>query len=467
MHSGARRGGAVNVLLVSYSFPPVGGVGVLRAASLARYLPEHGIRLDVLTAKNPSAVGTDPELLKDIPKDVTIHYTLTVDLPFGLKKWIKNLVTGARKPSTSTGASAQSRKPGLLRRIAQDILLPDPQITWLPILSRVASRIVKERNIDLVLITVPPFSSVLLAPKLRERFPNVAIVVDFRDEWLTTSIDLISFSRSPRARKIARQAEAAAVANATAVVAVTEPAHRLLQERYPDQPADKFHLVPNGFDAARLPCQPPQTPATHNKPVLLTYLGTLYGSTDPHALIQAIRALPEEIRSRLRVRFIGRVEDPHFRRSLLELAETVELLAFMPQAQALQALAESDYALLISHDPVNVSAKFYDYLGVGKPIVAIVHPQGAVRNLIEELHAGWWADSRNVTSIRELLIESVTRRDCLSEIYRPDTSRIAAFERKALAASYARILQGVRREDSCPVSLEPLTTASQAGGNRS
>jgi hypothetical protein len=52
----------LHVLLVTYHFPPVGGVGVLRATSLARYFPAEGIRLDVLTARNPSAVGSDPSL---------------------------------------------------------------------------------------------------------------------------------------------------------------------------------------------------------------------------------------------------------------------------------------------------------------------------------------------------------------------------------------------------------------------
>jgi hypothetical protein len=59
----------LKVLLVSYSFPPAGGVGVLRAASLARYLPGEGIRLDVLTASKPSAVGADPSLLLEIQEE--------------------------------------------------------------------------------------------------------------------------------------------------------------------------------------------------------------------------------------------------------------------------------------------------------------------------------------------------------------------------------------------------------------
>ncbi len=73
---------ALNVLLVTYVFPPVGGVGVMRAASLARYFPAEGIRLDVLTTRNASAVGSDPTLLKEIPTEVKIHRTVTLDLPF-------------------------------------------------------------------------------------------------------------------------------------------------------------------------------------------------------------------------------------------------------------------------------------------------------------------------------------------------------------------------------------------------
>ena len=85
----------LNVLLVTYVFPPVGGTGVMRAASLARYFPAEGIRLDVLTARNASAVGADPSLLKEIPSEVRVHRTVTLDLPFGIKKRIKKLIVAS------------------------------------------------------------------------------------------------------------------------------------------------------------------------------------------------------------------------------------------------------------------------------------------------------------------------------------------------------------------------------------
>ena len=146
----------LNVLLVTYSFPPAGGVGVLRAASLARYLPAEDIRLDVLTTRNASAVGTDSTLLNEIPADVTIHRTVTLDLPFGLKKWIKKVIVGRRSPNTSAVIPAATGKPNFLKKALQDFLLPDPQVTWLPVLSRAATRLIRSLNIDLVLVTVPP-----------------------------------------------------------------------------------------------------------------------------------------------------------------------------------------------------------------------------------------------------------------------------------------------------------------------
>ena len=232
----------LNVLLVSYVFPPVGGTGVMRAASLARYLPTENIRLDVLTTRNPAAVGNDPTLLKDIPPSVTVHRTLTLDLPFGMKKAIKRFVMGGKssaKPAAGQqDAPAAKKKPGLLKRILDNVLLPDPQVTWFPVLSRVAPRIIRERKIDLVLITVPAFSNLLLIKKLRKQFPDLPIVADFRDEWIATSFELVSFSfsDSPRAEQTARRIEAETVANATTVVAVTEAARNKIHSRYPEQP---------------------------------------------------------------------------------------------------------------------------------------------------------------------------------------------------------------------------------------
>ncbi len=87
----------LNVLLITFSFPPAGGVGVLRALSLAKYLPENGVRVDVLTACNAPAVGKDLTLLQQVPESVTVHKAWTLDLPFALRKRLKKAVAGRGK----------------------------------------------------------------------------------------------------------------------------------------------------------------------------------------------------------------------------------------------------------------------------------------------------------------------------------------------------------------------------------
>ncbi len=425
---------------------------MLRAASLARYLPAENIRLDVLTTRNASAVGTDSTLLNEIPAEVQIHRTVTLDLPFGLKKWIKKLIVGRRSPNSSAGVAAPTGKPNLLKRALQDLLLPDPQVTWLPVLSRAAKQLVTSRNIDLVLITVPPFSSVLLVEKLRKKFPRLSIVVDFRDEWLSTTLDLVSFSRSKRAIRLARDSETAAVANATCVVAVTEAARREIRHRYPQEPDSKFQLISNGFDSTRLRNFLPSGKRHPGDKIVVTYVGTIYGSTEPTTLVQALLSLPAEVKARFILRFIGRIEEPRFRDTLLQLGDMVDLQGFMPQREALAAMNEADYALLLTHDPLNISAKFYDYIGAGKPIIATVHPEGDVRRLLEELRAGWWASSRDVEGIRRLFLDAAARGETLYEDFHPNIELIAQYERKVLAKRYAGLLHSIagRRDKAGP-----------------
>ena len=334
----------LNVLLITYAFPPAGGVGTLRAASLARYFPEFDIRFDVLTTRNPSSVGNDDSHLRDIPASVTIHRTMTLDLPFGVKKWLKRVLSrrdDAAKPTVA--ATTAPGKPSFLKRTLQDLLLPDPQVTWLPILTRASRRIVRERKIDLVLITAAPYSNVLVAERLRKQFPNLPIVLDFRDEWLATAFDVAAFSfssSSEKAKAFARNAEANSVKSATAVVSVTEAANCEIRARYPQQPESKFLYIPNGFDATRLRrSSEPATPRSDGK-IVVTYVGSIYASTEPTRLVEALQSLPPEIKNRFLFRFIGQVEDA-YRNILLSLGDMVELRGFLPQHEALAAMNET------------------------------------------------------------------------------------------------------------------------------
>lgn len=454
----------LKVLLVVYAFPPAGGVGTLRAASLARYLPAEGIQLDVLTTRNPSSVGMDYSLFNEIPPEVTIHRTATLDLPFNLKKKIKRMLTGAVPWSQhSAGAGPAVSRPGRMSRIVQDIFVPDPQILWLPVLTRAARRIVHERDIDIVLITGAPYSTYMLAERLRKDFARLAIVLDFRDEWVSSSFDPSSFhfSRTDRGRQFAIRAEAEAVASATAVVAVGQGALNEIRSRYSDAPASKFHCIPNGYDGTRIKFATGQL-HRHKDKTLVTYLGTMSVYSEPSALVEALQSLSPALKSKFMFRFIGHIEEPHYREMLLGLGDIIDLQGYLPQREALNALDETDYVLLLTHDRVNIPAKIFDYFGAGRPVLACIHPENDVRIMLEELRAGWWAGSRDVPGIRQLLIDAAERVSSLETAFRPDRERIAHYERKPLAQRYAALLHSIAgRQGAAEKHPEIAATASR------
>ena len=120
------------LLLVSCHFPPVGGIQVQRALSLARYLPLEGFSVHVLTATTPRVPTLDHALLDWIPPDVQVHRARTLEPPFFLRKKLWRQV-GASVPKAGGGPQ---KPPPLLRRMVsaavERALCPDPQVLWVP-----------------------------------------------------------------------------------------------------------------------------------------------------------------------------------------------------------------------------------------------------------------------------------------------------------------------------------------------
>jgi hypothetical protein len=216
--------------------------------------------------------------------------------------------------------------------------------------------------------------------------------------------------------------------------------------------------VPNGYDLAPQSTKAGNaataSPTGPNEKIVLTYIGSVYGSTDPTTFIEAVTGLPQPMRARLHVRFIGHIETPAYREALLSLGETIELCGFVPQATALQAIQHTTYLLLITHDRINVAAKLYDYLGGGKPILAAVHRDGDVRRLLEETRAGWWADVDDVAAIRQLLVEAVERGPEVGEAFQPQADRIAGYHRRPLTRRYAGLLMELAGKAQANNSLQ-------------
>jgi glycosyltransferase involved in cell wall biosynthesis len=432
----------IRILLIAYGFPPVGGIMVMRALSLAKYLPDSGFQVHVLSAANAAAPVHDPSLLAHVPPSVNVHRAFTPELPFHFRKRLWRLVTG-HKPSSQESSPQQPPSESFLANLARRIFSPDPQVVWVPFAIRAARRIIRRHHIQAVLVTAPPFSTFLIGNALKAAFPHIKLISDFRDEWLRFYLTDFDFLRSNFTRRRAEQIESQTIAASDLVVAVTESSLREIRSRYPNQPDSKFALIHNGYDPDAL--RPilehqPAHPTSPKEKVIITHLGTAYRTASPSYFLDAIQSLPESIRSRLEIRFIGRVSETE-ERLLAAAGPGIRVLGFLPQQQALAHLAETDYLLLTMTNEFSLPGKLFEYLASGKPIIALSPANGEVARLIAETGAGWCVPHDQPESIRRVVSDAVhfalenripfhTRREVVSR-----------FERPRLIAAYAALIR--------------------------
>ena len=67
------------VLVVTYYFPPLGGVGVQRTLKYITYLPHWGWQPIVVTPRNPAYTVRDASLLDVLPPDLEVHRTASLE----------------------------------------------------------------------------------------------------------------------------------------------------------------------------------------------------------------------------------------------------------------------------------------------------------------------------------------------------------------------------------------------------
>jgi glycosyltransferase involved in cell wall biosynthesis len=436
---------STRILIVSYLFPPVGGVGVQRALSFAKYLPQCGFEVHVLRARNAAAPLSDPGLLREIPAAVRVHNAFTPELPFHFRKKVWALLSRpggtARAASPGSGPPVSGSVRSLLSGAIRRMLTPDPEVLWVPFATRQARRIILRYAIDVVLVTAPPFSAFLVGNTLKQEFPNLKLFADFRDDWLRFVLADFGFQKSRHAVRRAEEIERATVALADRVLFVTRAILRNFRERYPREPEEKFAYLPNGYDPESY--RDCRRETRNDGKIVVAYVGSVYKATSPDAYLDAVDEMPDEVRSRIETRFIGRIAEEE--QGLFRARKAVvTLMGFLPHQEALRQMQGADYLLLTVNNDFALSGKVFEYLAAGRPILAVSPRDGEVANLVEETSAGWCADPSDKAGIQSMLSEACRRVREGGQEFAPDWPVIRRYERPRLAAELGQLIAAAR-----------------------
>jgi len=250
-----------------------------------------------------------------------------------------------------------------------------------------ASRIHRERPVDLLYTTAPPFS-VHLAGLWAARSLGVPWAAEFRDPWTDVPRDAIT--RSALSDRVEAMLEGRVLKQAAAIVAVTPTVAGWLQaKRRRLGRHDEVLVAYNGIPE----WQPPPRPVPETIEIL--HAGTLYLKRDPRPFLAAIA---EGIRlgsfgdRRVRLTFLGSHGEAYEGVPVTTMAAEVGLdgvvhfEGHLPAEECRRRMAAASALLLLAQDqPAQIPNKLYDYLAARRPIIAVADPDGESAALLRSV----------------------------------------------------------------------------------
>jgi len=373
------------ILIITYYWPPSGGAGVQRWLKFSKYLPEFGFTPIILTVdeKMASYAQLDYSLLQEVSPALQVHKTRTFE-PYNLYRKLSN------KKEIPYGGFSNQKKITLFERLSRlirgNLFLPDPRKGWNRYAVKKALELIRTEEIDVIITSGPPHSTHLIGEKIKSR-TGIRWVADFRDPW-TDIYYYKELYHSALASRIDKYLEKKVLTSADKIITVSEEVGKLLLKKIPDA-TGKIAVIPNGYDEADFE----NIAAIKNEHFTITYTGTISMSYRIGAFIEAICLLPDSVKDRIRIRFVGNVPD-----EILQLFRSknmgsmVEVMGYIPHDQAIsQMIGASLLLMAIPDSPDNkgiVTGKFFEYLAAKRPILAIGPAGGDVDIMLQKCRAG-------------------------------------------------------------------------------
>jgi glycosyltransferase involved in cell wall biosynthesis len=358
----------MKVLIVSLYFPPAGGGGVQRPLKFATHLPALGIETHVLAPEDPKWIHRDDDL--PVPTQAWVHRIRFI----GPK--------GRKVADELYAAGPAGRALVQARTFGRRLLFPDENVTWNLTAIPAAIRIVRSEGIDVVLTTSPPGSLHLVGAAVR-RATGVKWVADLRDSLLAHPHRRAE-SMLVRAKERGHEGVARIVArSADAIVTVSEA---ITEETRALDPGCAVTTIANGSDFDDFEGLDYRRADRFR----ITHAGSFFGKRNPRPFLTALKQSDPSIVAR----FLGdfRATDRDWV-DHLGLGDRIELIPYAPRRVSLELQRDSDALLLLIPDAGGrgkgvLSGKVFEYLAAGRPILAVVPPDGAAADLIRATGAG-------------------------------------------------------------------------------
>lgn len=348
-------------LIISYYFPPIERVAGRRWGKFYKYLRKEGVEAFVIAGD----YSADREALwKDDVEPYEDH--ITRFKPKGQKEFFRRVksptniidkirwhisfltfkIFGHKTQAPSTDAS--------IRDVDSILLL--------------ASQLIEAENITHVVLTVGPFGYAGVLTKLKDKYPHLKFLLDYRD--LPNEVVANWEANETTSESVVLKA-------CDAITLVDQSLHDKLLDRYPTGLPSLF-VLPHGVDQNEQK-QGRETVAD------IIYGGATYPSdTRYFGAFSTWMATQSSLTAKL---FFTELSEEV--RACLQATQNVEVSGVIPNAQLHRYQEGSSYNLLVYPDFRSnaFSSKFFELVAYRKPILYF-GPRGATRDFIEKNNLG-------------------------------------------------------------------------------
>lgn len=426
------------VVIIAYSFPPVGGAGVQRPVKFVKYLRRFGWEPVVLTASNPSVPVIDASLEKDIPPDTKIYHARTLEPSYKAKQ------------SFSSTSGATGGVKALIKKYVSMLLLPDLQILWWPGLVTELIKIVITEKPKCLFVTAPPFSSFIPVIVIGKLF-GIPVVLDYRDEWVFSRNSLENLSKSRFAFWLDKIMERFVLNNCHAFTTATQSYIESIVVHYGNDLKNKGTTITNGYDSDDFAISANSPEMSHDPNVInIFYSGTVYKATSLDSFCRGLKqflSLNSSTNISVKLKLFGRIiaEEQVFLEEE-NIKDVITCYGYIEHEKLLVEMFNADILLLTLSDLPGankiINGKAFEYMATGKHIFALV-PEGEVKRLITDHYDNTTIvqsdDVKAICQAFEYLINNI-------EVVRNRRGKdVSGFLRENLTSKLASVFDGVAK----------------------
>ena len=399
------------ILIITYYWPPSGGVGVQRWMNFALQLKAKGWEPMILTPQNPQFEIKDEKQL-EVVSEIFVK-KIPIWEPFN---FFHNLTGGKEKRNVQQGLvlekSSKSLKDKFAVWLRGNLFVPDPRVFWIRKASKAAVDLIQNQHINFLITTGPPHSIHLIGRKVKRK-TGIRWMADFRDPWSKWDI-LQKLKTTALVRYIHRSLENAVLKEADVVTTVSKRLAKSL--------GDTVEVLNNGLTIQSTALSNPDT-----NQFTIGYFGMLNELRNPSQLWMVLDQLcreDEEFSNQLQIR-IGGIVSESIKEELSKLERLrgkVTFLGYLPHEQMLKEYQRCNMLLLLLNKSDNskwiLPVKFFEYLAANRMILCLGPKSSDLGDLMYRKEIGEIFAYSDIQQIRAFILAN------FSEKAVPDYSNI-------------------------------------------